>query len=163
MRIIRTVAGVVTAVALAFTATACSVSIVDRTAPSESSSTDAGSKGVEKTASDAPAAPDAAGATRDDITARAARTLRCDGELTMLDDAVVVRIDGSCDRLILNTTGSQVVAEDIGTLEVIGDNNLVLTGAVDHLTVNGESNIVHWTGATPNVTDVGDTNTLTAG
>ncbi|WP_433585048.1 hypothetical protein [Microbacterium hydrocarbonoxydans] len=101
--------------------------------------------------------------TREQLMAAATRTMRCDGELTILDDAVVVHVEGDCDRLILNSTGSQLVADDVALVEVIGDGNLLLTGAVEELLVNGTGNVVHWTGATPTVSDIGEANLLKAG
>ncbi|MFE6736625.1 hypothetical protein [Microbacterium sp. NPDC057650] len=170
MRIIRTAAAIAAVLALSFGATACSIRIADGAAPSATDKRAAGDADASAkedspapAESDAGSAPDRDGVTRDDLIAEATRTLRCDGELTMLDDAVIVRVEGSCDRLILNTTGSQVIADDVALLEVIGDGNLVLSGVVDELLVNGTGNVVHWTGATPKVSDVGSSNTLTAG
>lgn len=170
MRIIRTAAAVAAVLALSFGTTACSVRIADgaaSSAPEKRTEGDADAPAKEDSPSpaesDAGSAPETGGVTRDDLIAGATRTLRCDGELTMLDDAVIVRVEGSCDRLILNTTGSQIVADDVALLEVIGDGNLVLSGAVDELLVNGTGNVVHWDGATPKVSDVGSSNTLTAG
>lgn len=150
----------------------CSVNIVDGDKPDSAERTpttdssvseppDEPSEGPEEN----PPADDAddADITREQLIDGAATVMRCDGELTILDDAVAVYVEGDCDRLILNSSGSQVVTDDVTTLEVIGDANLVLSGAVDTLLVNGTGNVVHWTGTTPSVTDVGSSNVLKAG
>ncbi|MGX1934655.1 hypothetical protein [Microbacterium resistens] len=180
MRTLRPLSGVLVATALLVALSGCSVAVVDGEAgePSSSSSPDTGAdtgrESAEDDASSAastgaedslPAADDAAtGAdpTREALIASSTRTLRCDGELTLLDDAMATRVEGSCDRLILNTRGSQVVTDDVAFLEVIGDGNVVLSGAVDKLLVNGEGNVVRWTGETPEISDVGSTNVLKA-
>ena len=180
MRTLRPLSGVLVATALLVALSGCSVAVVDGGAgePSPSSSPDPGAEaGTESAEDDAspaastgaedslPAVDDAAtGAdpTREALIASSTRTLRCDGELTLLDDAMATRVEGPCDRLILNTRGSQVVTDDVAFLEVIGDGNVVLSGAVDKLLVNGEGNVVHWTGETPEISDVGSTNVLKA-
>lgn len=101
--------------------------------------------------------------SREQVISAAAKVMRCDGEQTMLEDGVVIHVEGPCDRLILNTRGSQVAADDVTYLEVIGDGNVVLAGQVEKLLVNGRGNVVHWSGATPTVQDVGSENVLTAG
>ncbi len=88
--------------------------------------------------------------------------MKCDGGLTLLDNAMSTQVEGWCEALILNTTGSQIVADDVRTLKVIGDGNLVFVGSVETLVVNGEGNVVIWTGDTPRITDVGSTNVLKA-
>ena len=80
-----------------------------------------------------------------------------------MDDATIVRVEGACDRIVVNASGAQLVADDVALVEVIGNSNVVLTGAVQKVLVNGEANVVHWTGKTPTVSDIGSTNTLTAG
>ena len=152
----------------------CSVSVIDK---AEGGKPAAGAQ--DKPAKEEPpASPDpaptdagehplpnaATGLDRDAIIA-ATTVRRCDssGELTILDDAVVARVEGACKRIILNSKGSMLVTDDVTSMEVIGDANLVLTGSVDQVLVNGRGNTVHWSGATPTVSDVGSGNTLTAG
>jgi len=153
----------------------CSVSVIDKTDGGKPAA------GAQDTPAkeEPPASPEAAptdagehplpnaatGLDRDAITAAATTVRRCDssGELTILDDAVVARVEGTCKRIILNSKGSMLVTDDVTSMEVIGDANLVLTGSVDQVLVNGMGNTVHWSGATPTVSDVGSGNTLTAG
>lgn len=166
----RTIVSLSAAIALIMIMSGCSVSIVDgetpdaseQQKPPASSSSEGGSSPSKEPDADEPPS-DADEITRDKLIDGATTVMRCDGELTILDDAVAVYVEGDCDRLILNSSGSQVVTDDVTTIEVIGDANLVLSGAIDTLLVNGKSNIVHWSGATPSVTDVGDSNVLTAG
>lgn len=149
----------------------CSVAVVDGTAKPESSH-DRGTDGETDADADAELTEDEpsgdddtadTGLDRETLIGAATSVRRCDGELTILDDAVAVYVEGTCERLILNSTGSQIATDDVAYLEVIGDGNVVLSGAVEKLLVNGMGNIVHWTGATPTVTDVGSSNVLTAG
>lgn len=153
----------------------CSVSVIDGTGADRPSATTQDKPAKEEpvespdtapTDAGEPSLPNAAtGLDRDAITAAATTVRRCDssGELTILDDAVVARVEGTCKRIILNSKGSMLVTDDVTSMEVIGDANLVLTGSVDQVLVNGMGNTVHWSGATPTVSDVGSGNTITAG
>lgn len=172
---IRPLPALATAAVLVALLSGCSVSVIDGTGADRPPATTS----HEPTKEEPPTSPDAAptdagehplpnagkGLDRDAITAAATTVRRCDGsgELTILDDAVVARVEGTCKRIILNSKGSMLVTDDVTSLEVIGDANLVLTGSVDEVLVNGMGNTVHWSGATPTVSDVGSGNTLTAG
>ena len=173
-RIPALLCGLAAALALA----GCSVGLVDGTKPTPSPRPDSTSsievQGGAATRPPSPApvtappvtAPPVSspgGADRAAVIAAATRTVRCDGEYALMDDAMIVRVEGACDRIIVNASGSQLVADDVALVEVIGNSNVVLTGAVQKVLVNGEANVVHWTGATPTVSDIGSTNTLTAG
>ena len=166
---LTTAASALTALLLAATLSGCAVSVTDPKEPdtaSPSESTAAPSGAAEKpsdTPEQADASTEGADPSRDDLIAAATRVMRCDGELTILDDAVSVYVEGECDRLILNSSGSQVATDDVVLLEVIGDANVVLAGTIGELLVNGTGNVVHWQGATPSVSDVGNANVLTAG
>ncbi|MCE4026550.1 DUF3060 domain-containing protein [Microbacterium sp. Au-Mic1] len=161
----------ITALALAAGLTGCSISVVDTAHPSRSPSPDASvdvkgerpsgpPKPVPQT--DAPVTmPDAV--SRAGLIAAATTTQRCDGELTLMQDAVAVHVEGPCDRLIVNAQGAQVVADDVTSLSVIGSANVVLAASVRELVVNGDGNIVNWTGSTPAISDIGTANTLKAG
>ena len=156
----------------------CSVDVVDDSGSSGSNVSPADSSSVTADDAETETADDAdtetfddetdvdsdvdLGLSRDELSAMVTRTERCDGELTLLDNGMSTRVDGDCDVLTLNTTGSQIVADDVTTLQLIGDGNVVIAGAVETLLVNGEGNIVVWTGDTPAVTDVGSTNVLKA-
>lgn len=186
MRTPRPLAALGTALALAAVLTGCSVSVVDDAKPSPATASgpagfsaedaretppaaDPGSSPTASTASTAPPAvqnPPAAkegGITRDDLVAGATTVQRCDRELTLMQDGMAIHVEGSCEHLIVNARGAQIVADDVAALEIIGDANLVLTGPLQKVTVNGSGNVVKWTGATPTVSDVGSANTLTAG
>lgn len=163
----------VLAAALALTAglAGCSVSVVDAAQPSASPSPEV-SADVQldrPSGSPQPVSPTDPPVTVGDALSRAGliaaatTTQRCEGELTLMQDAAVVHVEGSCDRLIVNAQGAQVVADDVAYLSVIGSANVVLTGAVQTLVVNGDANVVNWTGTTPTITDVGTANTLKAG
>lgn len=159
--------------AVLITLTGCSVGVVDGSAekPAAEKPADAPATAPQtEPAADPADGPDAEtpdatdrGITRDSVIAAATTTQRCDGELTILDNAVIIRVEGACDRLILNSTGSMVVADDVDYLSVIGDGNAVFVGTVDQMVVNGDANLVNWTGATANVQDVGSANVLQAG
>lgn len=171
MRTLRPLALAVATLSLTLAFTACSVNVVDGTKPSAGSEKTPPQKTDEKTTpSTAPSedaeeqsSPDGDGIDRQTVIAAATTVKRCDGELTLTQDAAIIRVEGACDRVILNATGSQLVTDDVAYLEVIGDGNVVLSGTVDKLLVNGNSNLVHWQGTTPAVTDVGSANVLTAG
>lgn len=159
------------ALPLAAALAGCSVSVVDTAKPSASPSPEY-SADVRLTRPSGPPRPVpqtgppvtmGGDATRSALIAAATRTVRCDGEYTLMDDAIIVRVEGSCKRIIVNASGSQVVADDVSSLELIGDSNIVLAGTVREVLVNGDANVVHWTGATPTVSDIGSANTLTAG
>lgn len=161
-----------TALVLSAGLTACSVHVVDGDASSVSPSpadstpsTPASGRASTPSASsaDGSAATEADGVTRADLIDRATKVLRCDGELTITQDAVALRIEGPCDSVVLNSSGSRIVTDDVAHLEVIGDGTLVLTGHVQRLGVTGSANVVHWTGSTPAILDVGDGNIITAG
>ncbi len=142
----------------------CAVSVIDpgkpdASAPAESTTSSSSSDAPEQ---EDTAADDAA-PSREQLISGATRVLRCDGVLTIIDDGVSVYVEGDCEHLILNSSGSQVAADDVALLEVIGDANVVLTGEIGELLVNGTGNVVHWTGETPSVSDIGDANVLTAG
>ena len=168
-RIPALLCGLAAALALA----GCSVGLVDGAKPTSSPRPDSTSRAeVQGGAASQPPSPAPVteppvtmpgGPDRAAVIAAATRTVRCDGEYSLMDDAMVVRVEGACDRIIVNASGSQLVADDVGIVEVIGNSNVVLTGAVQKVLVNGEANVVHWTGATPTVSDIGSTNTLTAG
>lgn len=150
--------------------TACSVNVVDGAQPRPAASDDAtqtdadAETGPPLDVIDEQAEPDAGDdIDREALIAAATNVRRCDGELTIVDNAVLVRVEGPCDRLIVNSSGSQVVTDDVTFLEVVGDGNVVLSGTVETLLVNGAANVVHWQGATPTVTETGAANVLTAG
>lgn len=164
----KTVALVV-ALAMATLTAGCSVGIVDQgdgpdtphsTAPVASPSEPGTASGVGEEGAAGQDAAETPG--REQILAAVSKVMRCDGEQIMLEDEVILSVEGPCDRLILNTRGSQVLTDDVGYLEVIGDGNVVLSGRVDKLLVNGRGNVVHWNGPTPTVQDVGSENVLTA-
>ncbi|MGO4679478.1 DUF3060 domain-containing protein [Microbacterium sp. 2MCAF23] len=151
----------------------CSINLVDTAQPSSTPSPEA-SVDVQVHSPSSPPKPvpvpqtgppvtKGGGITRADLIAAATTTQRCDGELTLMQDAVSVHVEGSCDRLIVNARGAQVVADDVAHLSVIGDANVVLAESMQELVVNGDANVVHWTGAAPSISDVGTSNTLTAG
>ncbi|WP_292701134.1 DUF3060 domain-containing protein [Microbacterium sp. 69-10] len=170
---IRPLPALATAAVLVALLSGCSVSVIDGTDTPASTTRGEPAKEVPSASPDAaptdegehPLPNAGTGLDRDSITAAATTVRRCDssGELTILDDAVVARVEGTCKRIILNSKGSMLVTDDVTSLEVIGDANLVLTGSVDQVLVNGMGNTVHWSGATPTVSDVGSGNTLTAG
>ncbi len=157
--------------ALAAALTGCSISVVDSANPSASpeSSASVTQEGEHRTDPPKPAPqtdPPVSlrdGPTRDTLIATATTIQRCDGQLTLMQDAMTVRVEGACDRLILNAHGAQVVADDVAVVEIIGDSNVVFAGSIQKLNVNGSANVVTWTGATPTVSDIGSGNTLTAG
>lgn len=168
----RLVPALVTALALAAGLAGCSISVVEAkpsATPSPQTSVDvqlvrpSGPPQVVPL----PQTPDpvtmGGRVTRADLIAAATTTQRCDGELTLMQDAVAVHVEGACDRLTINARGAQVVADDVAHLTVIGDANTVLAGTVRELVVNGAANVVLWTGTTPAISDVGVSNTLTAG
>lgn len=170
MALSRPLTALTVAALLAAALTSCSVNVVDGGAPAEPSaeqSTPPTDFTVEKqTSADDTDERDQGGLEgldRETLIASATTVRRCDGELTILDDAVTMRIEGACDRLILNTRGSQIVTDDVAFLEVIGDGNVVLSSTVDKLLVNGAANVVQWQGATPTITETGSANVLTAG
>lgn len=169
MSFIRPILGIATVAVFVTLLSGCSVSVVDKSVPNKSaappqqSAPDASSEQpVEENASDS-LIPGVTEMDRSSLSAAATSVRRCDGEITILDDAIVARVEGSCDRLILNSTGAMIVTDDVTLLEVIGDGNLVLTGAVDTVQVNGTGNSVHWVGPTPVVQNTGSGNLITAG
>ncbi|MDR6865801.1 hypothetical protein J2Y69_000383 [Microbacterium resistens] len=180
IRPIRPVA-VILAAGLALGLTACSVNVVDETAPagtpsgasSAPSSTppaapsgaasDEGSTTQSDTPKDAPKdSADEAGPSREELAA-AATTVRCDGELVLDGDGEAIRVDGPCDHLLVTMNAGVVIADDIRALDVRGAGLVILTGTIAVLDVTGSGNTVRWTGATPKVTDGGAGNLLTAG
>lgn len=166
MTSLRPILAFAAAAALAALFSGCSVAVVDKSPDSGSAAggtqsppTDGGAPPI---ASDPITAPAGVALDRETVISAATTVRRCDDELTIIDDALTARIDGSCDRIILNSTASTIVTDDVGYLEVIGDGNVVFAGDVTKLLVNGEGNVVHWSGQTPAVTDVGTSNVLTA-
>lgn len=161
MRTKISLAGLAAVTALSLSLAGCSVDVVDDSGSSDTEAPDDVETETFDDETDVGSDVDL-GLSRDDLSAMVTRTMRCDGELTLLDNGMSTRVDGNCDALTLNTTGSQIVADDVATLQLIGDGNVVFAGAVETLLVNGEGNIVVWTGDTPAVTDVGSTNVLKA-
>ena len=147
------------ALALTTALAGCSVSVVDGTSPSADTSRQDPTPARE---TDPPSTAQGA-SDRASLIAAATRTVRCDGEYALMDDAIIVRVEGACDHVIVNASGSQLVIDDAALVEVIGSSNVVLAGTVQTVRVNGNANVVHWTGATPTVSDIGSANTLTAG
>ncbi|MFJ4167549.1 DUF3060 domain-containing protein [Microbacterium sp. NPDC089698] len=167
----RTPALLLAALALGAGLTGCSVSVVDA-AQSSGSPSPGVSVDVKTERPSGPPQPlpqtgppvavrDAT--SRSALIAAATTTQRCDGELTLMQDAVAVHVEGPCDRLIVNAQGAQVVADDVVSLSVIGSANVVLAESVRELVVNGDANLVNWTGSTPTISDIGTSNTLKAG
>ena len=172
MSFIRTALTAAAVGTLAVALSGCSISVVDNaadkpaaetpTTETQTSSTDQDTAQEEPDA-ETPASDDDIDALIQDAEGDGASVVqRCDGELTLLDNGSNVRVEGHCDRLILNMTGSIINAEDVDYLSVIGDGNAVFVGEVDEVLVNGSGNIVTWTGATPSVKDVGTGNVLKA-
>jgi len=169
----RIPAVLLTALALASGLVGCSISVVDTAQPSRSPSPEVSvdvkverpsgpPQPVQPSQTDPPVTIRDA-TSRSDLIAAATTTQRCDSELTLMQDGVAVHVEGSCDRLIVNAQGAQVVADDVAHLSVIGSANVVLAKSVQELVVNGDANIVNWTGSTPAITDIGTSNVLRAG
>lgn len=103
----------------------------------------------------------------DDIRARIAQltttTLTCDGERTITQMAVKVRIEGRCEVLVLEMGGGTFLADDIGELRIAGMGNTVYADAIGRVIVDGGGNTVRWRGATPDIDVDGLGNSLQAG
>jgi len=102
---------------------------------------------------------------RDDMLDAVSRTLTCDGEVTFTaDDAgTVAKVDGPCDRVVVDMFAGVVIAGEVGEIEVNGSGNVIYLDSVDVITAAGDANSVSWLGDTPEVNDSGAGNVIISG
>jgi len=102
---------------------------------------------------------------RDDMLDAVTRTLTCDGEVTFTPDeaGTVAKIDGPCDRIVVDMFAGVVIAGEVGEIEVNGSGNVIYLDSVDAITAAGDANSVSWLGDTPKVSDSGAGNVIISG
>lgn len=101
-------------------------------------------------------------AQRDALLAAADTTMTCpEGPLTA--DGDIVRVEGSCARLVVDLDVGAVIADDVENLTVNGSGTTVFVENVKTITVTGSTSDIFWTGSTPEVTDTGAANTVKHG
>lgn len=80
------------------------------------------------------------------------REVRCDGEPVTLDTpSLTVELTGRCGTVTVSGVGSSVLAEDIGSLVVTGNQVLVATRSVDEVSVSGDGVEVYWVEGDPGI------------
>lgn len=101
-------------------------------------------------------------ADRDRLLAAATTTMPCPtGALDQ--DGAVIRVEGTCARLEIDSDAGVVIADDVDTLILRGSGTVVYAASLGSITVTGSADQVYWTGATPAVDDTGSGNTLRRG
>ena len=78
-------------------------------------------------------------------------------------DALVVSVTGDCDRVTILADGAIVLLPAVGTVEVQGDGNIVITASAQQIELTGEAdaNLVGWEAGTSVVRDSGVMNATT--
>lgn len=123
-------------------------------------------QGSEPTDTATPAADDGLdtehAAHRQELVDAATTTMPCPtGPLQQ--DGAVIRIEGDCGEITIDSDAAAVVVDDVSTLTLTGDGTVVYAAEVGEVLVSGSANQIYWTGKTPAVTDSGSANTLRRG
>lgn len=151
--------------------TACSVRLVDP------ANTDSGSNRTEANSTPAPdrtstesaspesppaEAPAGDAARRQELLDAATTTMPCP-DVPLQQDGAVIRVEGACDELRIDSDAAAVIVDDVAILTLTGDGTVVYANDIGEIRVSGSANAIHWLGETPQVTDSGSANTLRRG
>lgn len=103
---------------------------------------------------------------RAQYTSSVSQSLTCAGGEVSIDsnaDALVVSVTGDCDRVTILADGAIVLLPAVGTVEVQGDGNIVITASAKQIELTGEAdaNLVGWEAGTSVVRDSGVMNATT--
>lgn len=176
MRVIRktsAAAALLLTLAVAPALAGCTVAVVDpsegapsaeRTPAGTTDGPDRSDAGLESPPASAPAETVSGDsqAQREALLAAVDTTMSCpDGPLTA--DGDIIRVEGHCERLVIDIDAGAVIADDVDDLTLRGSGTTVFVGNVLTLTVTGSASSVFWSGSTPDVSDSGAANTLKKG
>ncbi|WP_334152597.1 DUF3060 domain-containing protein [Microbacterium sp.] len=81
----------------------------------------------------------------------------------LAQDGAVIRVEGSCEELVIEMDAGVVITDDVEQLTISGDGTVVYAETIGTVTVSGSADQVYWTGPTPVVQDSGTANALGRG